>query len=207
MASFLVQSNSKKHQSNFSEIPGKFEQELTLHEFRAEVVRISKRAEYIVAASNVTTPDATSLYKAFVPGDEPGTQDLYLFYPKSENGTKFFAIGKLVLGKDATPGDIFSFQWDNKKKIADALQETNPFLALQSLKESLPRKRFPKLSTAAENTLAHLADYGDRPHSPISKAVLEELHQNLLIRFRKAEGGKYIFHLTPDGQELLESLK
>ena len=205
-SSFLVKSSTKKHQNNFSEIPGKFDQEITLHDFRKEVERISKRPEYQVDASYVTTPDATSLYKAFVPGDELGTQDLYLFYPKSENGVRFFAIGKLILGKNGSPGDVFSYQWDNKKKMAEALQETNPFRALESLKGSLPRKKFPKLSTAAENTLIHLDDYGDRPHSPISKAVLEELHQNILISFRKAEGGKYIFKLTPDGQELLAFL-
>jgi len=144
MNSFMVQSSNKKQQSNFSEISGKFDKQITLDEFRDEVARITRKG-YQVDASYVTTPDATSLYKAFVPGDEVGTQELYLFYPKSENGVKFFAIGKLELGKNASPGDIFSFQWDNKKKIAEAFQEVNPFLSLQALKGSLPPKRFPKI--------------------------------------------------------------
>jgi hypothetical protein len=91
----------------------RFDQEISLQEFRQVIARIEGTQSYMVSASYVTT-GKSALFKATV--DRKGKPWFYLFVPRSQNGIKFYMLTRKPLSRDDEGSiiDLWKVQEESK---------------------------------------------------------------------------------------------
>jgi hypothetical protein len=107
----------------------RFSEQINLEEFRRAVASVEGHKRYVwrVDARYVTNLYATALYSATVTRRD-GRQWLYLFVPKSESGTSFFAIIRKPLADQRDEGSIIDL-WNLQDQVKEGFKN-NPRIKL-----------------------------------------------------------------------------